>query len=560
MPEPYRTEDIPGGVRIYLGSSDLVLPQGVHTYEITYSTGGWLGFFSGYDELYWNVTGNGWIFPIERSTALVHLPKGAKILQQAAYTGAQGAKENASEFATDAHGNAVFSSARRLEAHEGMTIAVGWPKGLVDETELPKLSYWRQNRGTLLALAILFITAGYYYYAWNAVGRDPKTGTIIPLFSPPDNLSPAACAYISKMINDSNKNVAASLVDMAVRGYLKITQLSKAAYTLTRLQPSPALPPEQQAVADALFQKNTKIAIGRAGFLLQDRIDIQDKLALKSAFEAIDKAIITNYRNPNFSYNRYYKFIGFVISLFGIAALLWQMHDNNGLYIPQMKITVNGKETTDLSTLFFFFCVWTASMLFLLSIAVAVFAAARNSLMKSLFPGLIVIVMAGEFSFAEYVILREVVAAGGWWVPALLYGFLLLDMLMIYLLTAPTMQGRALMDRIEGFKLYLGVAEQNRLNMLNPPQMTPEIFEKYLPYAMALGLEQEWGEKFAREIAPDAYQSYYPAWYSGDRFSANDFGGFASSLSSSLSDASSSGSGGGGSSGGGGGGGGGGGW
>ena len=146
--------------------------------------------------------------------------------------------------------------------------------------------------------------------------------------------------------------------------------------------------------------------------------------------------------------------------------------------------------------------------------------------------------------------------------------------LAFYVLKAPTVQGRKVMDEIEGFKQYLGVAEEDRLNYLHPPEKTPELFERYLPYAVALDVENRWAERFAGVLAAAAAAGVATAtWYSGDRFSDSDWGNFASrvgdSLASTVASAStapgssgggSSGSGGGGSSGGGGGGGGGSGW
>lgn len=124
------------------------------------------------------------------------------------------------------------------------------------------------------------------------------------------------------------------------------------------------------------------------------------------------------------------------------------------------------------------------------------------------------------------------------------------------------------MGQIAGFKLYLSVAEADRLNMLHPPEKTPELFERYLAYALALDVEQQWAEQFAG-VLEQAGRDYQPAWYSGRGFTSGNFVGLTSQLSGSLAGAisssstapgSSSGSGGGGSSGGGGGGGGGGGW
>jgi uncharacterized membrane protein len=116
-------------------------------------------------------------------------------------------------------------------------------------------------------------------------------------------------------------------------------------------------------------------------------------------------------------------------------------------------------------------------------------------------------------------------------------------------------------------------AEKDRLEALNPPNVTPEVFEKFLPYAIALDCENQWSRKFEAEaaaagIAPDTRgNTYSPGWYSGSSFDRLGSAGFAGSLGASMAAAAASaatapgsGSSGGGSSGGGGGGGGGGGW
>ena len=128
------------------------------------------------------------------------------------------------------------------------------------------------------------------------------------------------------------------------------------------------------------------------------------------------------------------------------------------------------------------------------------------------------------------------------------------------------------MDEIEGFEMYLRTAEGDEIRRLEAPKPTPEIFERYLPYALALGVENEWSERFADVLASagaDPESGYSPVWYRGHDFRSLGADGLVASIGSSLSSAvsstsrapgSSSGGGGGGSSGGGGGGGGGGGW
>jgi len=131
------------------------------------------------------------------------------------------------------------------------------------------------------------------------------------------------------------------------------------------------------------------------------------------------------------------------------------------------------------------------------------------------------------------------------------------------------------MDRVDGFKMFLKAVDADRLRTMAPPAKTPQLFERFLPYALALGVEHAWAEQFSKVLAQAATAgsaggntSYSPSWYAGSGFDSFSPSSFTSSFSSSFSSAvafsaaapGSSGSGGGGSSGGGGGGGGGGGW
>ena len=155
-----------------------------------------------------------------------------------------------------------------------------------------------------------------------------------------------------------------------------------------------------------------------------------------------------------------------------------------------------------------------------------------------------------------------------------LISLFIINTIFYYLLKKPTLEGRKLLDKTEGFKKYLEVAEQEDLNLKYPPRKTPELFEAYLPYALALGVENQWAEQFTDVFNTKGENNdYAPTWYSGNNWNNNNLTSFTDSVGSSLNSAisssskapgSSSGSssfgGGGGSSGGGGGGGGGGGW
>jgi uncharacterized membrane protein len=158
---------------------------------------------------------------------------------------------------------------------------------------------------------------------------------------------------------------------------------------------------------------------------------------------------------------------------------------------------------------------------------------------------------------------------------AALVASVLLHAVFHHLLKAPTRAGRGVLDKIEGFKLFLSAVDGDRMNRVPSTAKTPETFEKFLPYALALDVEQAWAEKFSgvlRSASASGQDStvYSPAWYSGSAWNGLGTSGFVGSFSDSFSGAisssstapgsSSGGGGGGGGSGGGGGGGGGGGW
>ena len=129
--EPYHTENLSNGIRVYFGSSSYALPSGTHSYQFAYSTNRQLGFFRDHDELYWNVTGNAWKFPIDVATATVLLPANvrSRVTDLSVYSGYQGDKGKATA-RNDDDGNPTFR-AENLAPQQGLTIAVSWPKGLI---------------------------------------------------------------------------------------------------------------------------------------------------------------------------------------------------------------------------------------------------------------------------------------------------------------------------------------------------------------------------------------------------------------------------------------------
>ncbi|HEV3121511.1 MAG TPA: DUF2207 domain-containing protein, partial [Isosphaeraceae bacterium] len=227
QPEAFRVERYENGKRAYLGNADVMVPQGIHTYTIDYKTDRQLGFYGDHDELAWNVTGNGWSFPIERASAEVTLPPGvprAKMTVQG-YTGPQGAKGRNYTALVDPGGLAQIHATAPLGPREGLTIAVGWPKGFVTqpslETRLRRLVL--DNGMSVVAFLGFSFVLAYFIIAWLRVGRDPAVGPVVPRMEPPQGLSAAAVRFIDRMGYDRTC-FTALVVNLAVKGYLTIDQ------------------------------------------------------------------------------------------------------------------------------------------------------------------------------------------------------------------------------------------------------------------------------------------------------------------------------------------------
>src|SRR5690625_7105998 len=129
-PEPWITENRTNGVRVNTGD-DSFLPTPLETtYSLRYRTSRQLGFFDQYDELYWNVTGTGWIFAIDRASARVHLPTAvaAEHMQINYYTGPYGSQAQDAEASVPEAGIVDFATTQSLAPNEGLTLSVTFPK------------------------------------------------------------------------------------------------------------------------------------------------------------------------------------------------------------------------------------------------------------------------------------------------------------------------------------------------------------------------------------------------------------------------------------------------
>lgn len=533
-PSPHHTEKLKNGIRIYVGDQNVILQPGTHLYEIAYRTDRQLGFFDDFDELYWNVTGNAWAFPIERVQATIELPPRTDVLRWAAYTGISGARGKDFRFERDELDNPRFITTRVLKPGEGLTIAVAWPSGFVERPAFfRRLIYFLSDyRSAVVSVLTVLVVLGYFLAAWRRVGKDPPKGTIIPQFAPPGDFSPASVRYIMQMGYD-RKAFAAAILNMAVKGYLTITEDAGNRFTLQRTESKDTvLSKGERAAAVKLFQSQDRLALANSNHKVIGAADKALKASLSSEYEKV-----------YFLKNKNYFIPGIALTILAVVIQALSARDAAGALF--MTVWLSG---------------WTVGCAFL-GLMVYTAWASRN-IGRALFMSL----FAVPFFLGEMMGIKLFVETAGLAAAATLVLLAVVNILFYQLLKAPTRAGRRLMDALEGFRMYLFVAEQDRLELLNPPERTPELFEKLLPYALALGVEQQWNERFADVLAQaERETTYRPGWYSGSSSLGNlgsTLGGaFAGAVSASTrAPGSSSGSGGGGFSGGGRGGGGGGGW
>lgn len=548
--EPYHTEARSNGIRIYAGNKNVLLQPGVYRYTLRYRTRRQLGFFDDHDELYWNVTGNGWDFPIEQAGARVTLPPDVPVdsIRVEGYTGAMGDRGRAFSARVDDNGNALFETTAPLPRHHGLTLVASWPKGHVREPDRQQRLAWflADNRGFLTAGGGTLLLLAYFTTVWYRVGRDPDPGVVIPLYTPPPGYSPAAMRFIRRMGYD-HQAFGAAIVNMAVSGYLKIKEDKAGKFTLEKSDRTPRLAPGEGAIASALFGSGDhKIKLHHA-----------NHRKITKALEAHKASLKRDYEKRYFITNSGFIVPGVLITLALLAAGLWNAGTEDKLFIGA------------------FMMVWlSAWSVAVFKLALGIYQAWRDARSAGIGSYARAI---GSTLFALPFFAGEIFGIGMLtYAISLPYTLMLLlavaiNMLFYEWLKAPTLAGQQLLQKVDGFRQYLGVAEQDELNFKHPPDKTPELFEAYLPYALALGVEQRWAERFSQVLASAGKDGhgYHPAWYHGKSWNSHNLTGFTGAMgaamgsaisSSSRAPGSSSGSGAGGSSGGGGGGGGGGGW
>jgi len=552
--EPYHLADTANGVRVYAGAENVLLPPGRHVYRFTYTTARQLGFFPDHDELYWNVTGNGWIFPIERAAATVILPAAIPRAQVKVegYTGARGSRARDLTATVDAaSGELRFATTRELDRYEGLTIVASFPKGFVvppgPSEHLAALL--RANPIFLYGPLGLAAVMLYFFAAWVRVGRDPSRGTIIPLFAPPLGLDAAGLRYVAGMGYDE-RCFTAALVGLGVKGWARIEEASGEVTVHPSKARDEPLGPGEQKVQKAL--------LGNGACELKQA----NHKRIAAAVSGLREALQREYDGKMFRANRGWAIPGLILSAVAVLAAGFSGRFEQSIGFAFMLVWLTG---------WTFACFHLGSNVWRTWREVFRPDAGFIGRGGNLVLALIMTAFSLPFFAGEVLGLTMLITASSAWMAIFVLCLVAMNFLFYHLLKQPTLAGRVVMDQIEGFKMYLTTAEGAELAQA-VPEKTPQLYERLLPYAIALGVENQWTEQFEdvlRRAATGADGTgYRPRWYSGslNRVGAQHFAAaLTSSLatrvsSSSTAPGSRSGGGGGGSSGGGGGGGGGGGW
>lgn len=545
--EPHHTAGRENGERLYLGAANAYLEPGIHAYDLGYRYERILKFLPDHDELFWNGTGSDWAFPIDQASVTVSLPGDPGPLRLQAYTGVEGSREHAFEARDLGGGRAQFKSTRVLRPGEGLSVVVGWPKGFVrPPTASQRLAWWLNDwREALLGLVALLLVLGLSFLAWLKHGVDPEPRPIVPRFHPPHEFPPAALRYLDERGSDST-GLVASLVEMAVKGRLKISEIGKGGgWTLERLEGKAE--GEIEEAIDHLFTSMPKV----------DTTAVSDQPNFRAALRMHDVAVRAGYP-PEVANNLNHLAVPAVIAIIADLILgLWATVSPPAVFLGFLLLAMAAGCGYALTG------AWDALRIGRIGMAKGKLAA---FLAGAAFSAVFAVAVGSALTFAM---------AAPWQALCCLVCGLSLGAF-ANLIAQPSEAQQRLQDDIQGFTLYLSTAESHRLEVMNPPEETPQLFEKYLPYALALEVGEQWGKRMEAVLKrAELDGSYHPGWISTYGMTrgmayvglSNLGGDLGSSLSGSIASASAppsssggSGFGGGGGMGGGGGGGGGGGW
>jgi len=323
---------------------------------------------------------------------------------------------------------------------------------------------------------LLFPLALFVYYAivWLAVGQDPKPGTFVPQYGPPEELSPAAVRYLVTTGSDG-RSFAAVLAQLSHRGFICV-EPQPPKYLVRREEnpPSnpPSLAPEEAQVLRILFSDGPEVVL-----------DPTQGPLLSVYVAAIQKELVKQMEGKYFKRNA-----GWIILAIFASILCF-------LVTP---FAAKGKDTSGLLFLswWFFFVTMTVGFI----ARVSLFAAWKGAARAKTGYGM---ALAGTLALSVFLSVCCWIAYHISTKVSLAYALTLAGLVAAHLIFAPALrrvsqQGRKMLDDIEGFRIFLEKVEQDKLNRIRMPEEHLEAADEYLPYAIALEIKEAWGDHLAQ--------------------------------------------------------------
>jgi uncharacterized membrane protein len=413
-------------LKIYFPNAD----NSVQTVSIEYTVSDGIRFFEDHDELYWNVTGDEWDVPIQSAHAQIILPPGASNIRATAFTGIYGSRAKDAEIDVAGNGVEVRTTAP-LPYHAGLTVAVAMDKGAIREpTAAEKMGQFLRSNWPLFLPVVVFCVM---FYLWWTRGRDPRLRPIAAQYEPPNQLTPGEAGTL--VDNAANmRDITASIVDLAVRGYLVIEEVQK------------------DRMLGLMHEKDYN-------FILQK--DFSQWGTLKAHEQALLGGFFTAGKagdtiSMDSLQNRFYKSLPIMRS--GIFDSLV----SQGFYKRRpdsVRSTYIGAGVVIGALM-----IWGGGAL-----------------------GRAMGIAPVPFIFGG-IVSGLIICGFGWFMPA------------------HTEQGTRALEGVLGFEDFLNHVEADRFNRTIK---TPQMFEKFLPFAMAFGVEKNWSKAF------DGIMTQPPGWYRG---------------------------------------------
>ena len=464
--------------QLSIGEQNAPFDSGRHHFVIRYLVYSALNLGGARDTLYWNSDGHGHEAPIQDAILSIRLPRGVpeeriEIEPRVAGRGVSNPRQPETSLDRLDHGNGpIVYRATNVGPRQSLSLAITWPSGYIQRPQLESL---RRDGWVFSAPAGLFL---YYLMAWLWIGSEPKPGTIIARYDPPDGMSPAAVRYIASGTTDG-RSFAAVIAQLAVRGCLRVESVD-GKYKLSRLMSDGAneseLASEEKRTLALLFEDGPVIELSGA---MDQRNTAQNGRYVYHIHEELTQRLGGKY------FTRHAGFIVLgVLATFAIA-------------LP-LAVTAHGR---DASTAFFFtvwvlFCGLIIGMMVELSLASALKSAVKTGMgwTKLLPATAAVAVFAGAI-----VLLLKNLASG----VSLSFSLMVVAFLLTNLGWAPRLKrksplGRQVTDEIAGFRQFLEKVDQDKLDRLSPAPDVPKDLDHLLPYAIALEVKEAWGDRLAQ--------------------------------------------------------------